>query len=110
MSCRQTESGSGLDDGGGREAHNYNTDVPLQHLTPKRAARENKIVTIITGGAKQEHEGLSMVTHAGFCWDKAVRSQFGASSAFFLEAEMPAHKSLFKIQSQGGPSQKISVY
>lgn len=42
MSCRQTESGSGLDDGGGREAHNYNTDVPLQHLTPKCTARENK--------------------------------------------------------------------
>ena len=42
MSCRQTESGSGLYDGGGREAHNHNTNVPLQHLTPKRTARENK--------------------------------------------------------------------
>lgn len=51
MSCRQTESGSGLDDGGGREAHNHNTDVPLQHLTPKRTARENEIVTIIGGKA-----------------------------------------------------------
>ena len=29
MSCRQTESGSGLDDGSCREAHNHNTNVPL---------------------------------------------------------------------------------
>lgn len=107
MSCRQTESGSGLDDGGGREAHNHNTDVPLQHLTPKRTARENKSVTIIPVLAKQEQEGLRMVTHTGFCWGKAVRSQFGASTAL---AEMPDHKSLFKIQSQGGPSQTVSVY
>lgn len=42
MSCRQTESGSGLDDRGGREAHNHNTNVPLQHLTPKRTVKEYK--------------------------------------------------------------------
>lgn len=95
MSYRQTESGSGLDDGGGREAHNHNTDVPLQHLTPKRTARENEIITIIPVVAKQEHEGLSTVTQTGLCWGKAVRPQFGASGAFFLEAEMLAHKSLF---------------
>lgn len=29
MSCRQTESGSGLDDWCCREAHNHNTNVPL---------------------------------------------------------------------------------
>lgn len=54
MSCRQTESGSGLDDGGGREAHDHNTDVPLQHLTPKRAAREEETVTVTAVLAKQE--------------------------------------------------------
>lgn len=112
MSCRQTEPGSGLDDGGGREAHNHNTDVPLQHLTAKRAAREKETVTqsqsfqCWNAGA----EGLSMVTHTGLCCSKAVTPRFGASSAFFLEVEKPVHKSLFKIQSQGGPSQKVSVY
>lgn len=92
MSCRQTESGSGLNDGCGREAHNHNTNVPLKHLTPKCTARENKKdCQNNTMEAKQwQHETLSMLTHPSMLrplLKQACKTTIWSFQCFLLEAE-----------------------
>lgn len=84
MSCRQTESGSGLDDGRGREAHDHNTDVPLQHLTPKRTAKENEIITIIGGKAGAWRTQYGNNPHRPLLWQGWQTTVWRFQGFFFL--------------------------
>lgn len=111
MSCRQTESGSGLDDGGGREAHNHNTDVALQHLTPKCTARENKKdQNYISGGKAAAARRSQYVNPYRPLLKQACKTTTWSFQCLLLEAECLLTKAFFKIQSRGGRPQKVSLY
>lgn len=111
MSCRQTESGSGLNDGGGREAHNHNTNIPLQHLTPKCTARENKKdhQNYISGSkvAAKQHEGY--VNPHRLLLKQACKTTIWSFQCFLLEAEYLFTKAFFNSIPRWSSSKGFTV-